>query len=244
MAAVMCNAMFIMHYEEMIKAGVLPASLDDMPSYVPMVTPKLDGARLMLLMGDQAVRKGDMVVYDDKMANLKRRVDEAKVALSKELCDARDKAYGMELADQNANPTGLNPILADHYPSDTYGQVHKPLSAMIPKPTDTYETRQRMGQVHNKGARQIKPLSTAAISKITGKAMDLHKVRKFILPDDNKVLPTVYPVPIIMKQKTCDICGCTKQDSIKFYRADLKRFYCTSCYRMNRIDLKPVINWS
>ncbi len=33
MAAVMCNAMFVLHYEEMIARGVLPAELSDMPRY-------------------------------------------------------------------------------------------------------------------------------------------------------------------------------------------------------------------
>lgn len=33
MAAVMCNAMFIIHYEEMISRGMLPTELDDMPKY-------------------------------------------------------------------------------------------------------------------------------------------------------------------------------------------------------------------
>ena len=33
MAAVMCNAMFILHFEEMIRLGVLPANLDDMSVY-------------------------------------------------------------------------------------------------------------------------------------------------------------------------------------------------------------------
>ena len=33
LAAVMCNASFIMHYEEMIARGVLPGDLDDMPEY-------------------------------------------------------------------------------------------------------------------------------------------------------------------------------------------------------------------
>lgn len=32
-AALRCNAGFILHYEEMIKLGVLPAELDDMPKY-------------------------------------------------------------------------------------------------------------------------------------------------------------------------------------------------------------------
>lgn len=35
-AAIMCNAMFIIHYEEMIKQGVLPAELADMPQYDPI----------------------------------------------------------------------------------------------------------------------------------------------------------------------------------------------------------------
>ena len=34
LAAVACNAMFIMHYEEAIKNGILPAELDDMPQYL------------------------------------------------------------------------------------------------------------------------------------------------------------------------------------------------------------------
>lgn len=33
MAAVMCNAMFILHNEELVRRGVLPAELDDMPRY-------------------------------------------------------------------------------------------------------------------------------------------------------------------------------------------------------------------
>lgn len=33
LAAIMCNAMFLIHYEEMILRGILPASLDDMPHY-------------------------------------------------------------------------------------------------------------------------------------------------------------------------------------------------------------------
>ncbi len=36
MAAIMCNAMFIIHNEEMIADGVLPAELDDMPVYRPI----------------------------------------------------------------------------------------------------------------------------------------------------------------------------------------------------------------
>jgi len=33
MAAILCNAMFIVHIEEMIKCGVLPQSLNDLPKY-------------------------------------------------------------------------------------------------------------------------------------------------------------------------------------------------------------------
>ena len=32
-SAIMCNIMFIIHYEEMIKRGVLPPELNDMPDY-------------------------------------------------------------------------------------------------------------------------------------------------------------------------------------------------------------------
>jgi hypothetical protein len=35
--AVLCNAMFIVHYQEMIKRGVLPKELDDMPQYKPTI---------------------------------------------------------------------------------------------------------------------------------------------------------------------------------------------------------------
>ncbi len=34
MAAVMCNASFILHYEEMVRLGRLPESLCDMPKYL------------------------------------------------------------------------------------------------------------------------------------------------------------------------------------------------------------------
>ena len=33
LAAVMCNAMFLIHYEEMIGRGTLPKELDDLPSW-------------------------------------------------------------------------------------------------------------------------------------------------------------------------------------------------------------------
>lgn len=37
LAAVACNAMFLVHYQEMVRRGVLPAGLDDMPVYeVPL----------------------------------------------------------------------------------------------------------------------------------------------------------------------------------------------------------------
>jgi hypothetical protein len=37
LAAILCNAMFIVHIDEMIKRGVLPQSLDDLPKYQAMV---------------------------------------------------------------------------------------------------------------------------------------------------------------------------------------------------------------
>lgn len=36
LAAIAWNAMALIHYEEMIRAGVLPAELDDMPRYDPV----------------------------------------------------------------------------------------------------------------------------------------------------------------------------------------------------------------
>jgi hypothetical protein len=38
MAAIATNAQFIMHYEEMIKLGLLPASLDDLPKYEQQIS--------------------------------------------------------------------------------------------------------------------------------------------------------------------------------------------------------------
>ncbi len=35
LAAIMCNAMFLLHTQEMVRAGILPQSLDDMPRYKP-----------------------------------------------------------------------------------------------------------------------------------------------------------------------------------------------------------------
>jgi hypothetical protein len=115
-------------------------------------------------------------------------VDDAQDALMKELDGAywsdKDKGYGMELADQNANPVGVSPIMVKE--CTPYGQV----------------------------------------SRVTGKAL--------VLPDDNQCPPPKMP-------NTCCICGCKDQDYIKFYRQDLKRFYCSTCYHFNHIDLKPVI---
>jgi len=39
MAAVMCNAMFILHFEEMIRRSLLPSELDDMPTYQAVSLP-------------------------------------------------------------------------------------------------------------------------------------------------------------------------------------------------------------
>ena len=38
LAAIMFNAMALIHYEEMIERGVLPASLNDLPTYKPVLT--------------------------------------------------------------------------------------------------------------------------------------------------------------------------------------------------------------
>lgn len=49
LAAVICNAMFIMHILEMIERGALPASLDDRPRYEPATTftqPEMKGTSL------------------------------------------------------------------------------------------------------------------------------------------------------------------------------------------------------
>ena len=35
LAAIACNAMFLLHYEEGIRHGFLPQDLDDMPHYLP-----------------------------------------------------------------------------------------------------------------------------------------------------------------------------------------------------------------
>jgi hypothetical protein len=45
-AAMMCNAMFILHYQAMIERGVLPASLDDRPNYQPSPPPRHTEAQL------------------------------------------------------------------------------------------------------------------------------------------------------------------------------------------------------
>jgi hypothetical protein len=41
LAAIMFNAMAIIHYQEMIKRGVLDKKIDDMPNYTSAVLPKL-----------------------------------------------------------------------------------------------------------------------------------------------------------------------------------------------------------
>jgi hypothetical protein len=38
LAAIMFNAMALIHYEEMIDRGLLPAELNDMPNYGPLIT--------------------------------------------------------------------------------------------------------------------------------------------------------------------------------------------------------------
>ena len=42
LAAVMCNAMFLMHYQHQIEADALPAALDDMPTYRIESPPHVD----------------------------------------------------------------------------------------------------------------------------------------------------------------------------------------------------------
>jgi len=226
MAAIMCNAMFILHYEEMIKMGVLPASLDDRPKYVPMPVPVYGASVLCRNDSEEMIRKGDAVYYTEKLdgarlpfakkiadaadrfANLRKRVNDAQVALMKELdgeqwtdqlnTDNTDKGYELELK-------GLNPITINGA---------KPYT----------------GKPSNGG-----PLVMPKVSGITGQSMSktvpgmIDKVQKaFILPDDNQ-----------MQTARCDICGTKK--NLRFYRTDLKRHYCSDCYHNNRIDLKPVI---
>ena len=40
LAAIMFNAMALIHYEEMIERGILPAELSDMPAYAPKTRQK------------------------------------------------------------------------------------------------------------------------------------------------------------------------------------------------------------
>ena len=41
LAAIMCNAMFLLHTQEMILSGMLPTELDDLPRYLPpLATPE------------------------------------------------------------------------------------------------------------------------------------------------------------------------------------------------------------
>ena len=44
LAAIMFNAMALIHYEEMIERGLLPAELNDMPDYGPVAKAALRGA--------------------------------------------------------------------------------------------------------------------------------------------------------------------------------------------------------
>lgn len=39
-AAIMCNIMFIMHNQEMVKLGILPKEIDDMPKYLTKLEEK------------------------------------------------------------------------------------------------------------------------------------------------------------------------------------------------------------
>ncbi len=45
LAAIMFNAMALIHYEEMIERGLLPADLNDMPNYEPVVKAALRAVR-------------------------------------------------------------------------------------------------------------------------------------------------------------------------------------------------------
>lgn len=45
LAAIMFNAMALIHYEEMIERGLLPADLNDMPNYEPVVNAALRAVR-------------------------------------------------------------------------------------------------------------------------------------------------------------------------------------------------------
>lgn len=44
LAAVMCNAMFLMHYQELIKSGKLKIELDNRPDYAKEMLRLLDGS--------------------------------------------------------------------------------------------------------------------------------------------------------------------------------------------------------
>jgi hypothetical protein len=192
MAAVMCNAMFIMHYEEMIKKGVLTKALDDRGDYSPRIPvfPYLKGIN----MGQKMLQAGDAVCYIQS--------------------ETMDADYGLELKSQDQEVHGLNPMLKD---MSTYGQVHKPLSAMGKKPNCFVEPK----------------------NDVSGMMKQIQDV--FVLPDENMCDRVRDPYKG-KRVPTCDICG-TVHD-IKYYRLDLDRSYCTLCYINNRIDLKPVIIWS
>jgi hypothetical protein len=218
LAAIICNAQFIMHYQEMIKRGVLPAELNDMPDYSPriLLTPRFEGKVVGFNSSDKTIPKGSLVGY------VTEKLDGARQKMSD---DDIDRAYGEELKGQNENPTGLNPVLKD---MTTYGKAHKPLS-------DVSKTLDRVKKTFDR----VYP----PVSKVTGKAMSknlgspesvpkmigrIQNAFRIMLPDDN-----------LMKLSTCAICG--TKDDIKYYRTDLNRSYCTLCYCNNRIDLKPVL---
>lgn len=61
LAAIMCNAMFLMHYQDMIDIGVLPESLDDMPRYAATLMPETTPA-FKVEHGDPVVWKAGMAV--------------------------------------------------------------------------------------------------------------------------------------------------------------------------------------
>jgi hypothetical protein len=46
LAAIMFNAMALIHYEEMIERGLLPADLNDMPDYRPVSTGRVTARKM------------------------------------------------------------------------------------------------------------------------------------------------------------------------------------------------------
>lgn len=86
LAAIVCNAQFIMHYQEMIKRNVLPASLNDMPDYSYRI-PVFQSMSKCLNAGPQTIAKGALVAYKES--------------------ETMDADYGRELADQNKEVKGI-----------------------------------------------------------------------------------------------------------------------------------------